>query len=68
MIFIKQNIGDTDKVVRLIVGLVIVGLGIYFKSWLGIIGIIPIITGLLNYCPCYHLLGRSTSKTPAKPE
>lgn len=64
----KQNIGDTDKIIRLLVGLVIVGLGIYFKSWLGIIGIVPIITALLNYCPGYHLLGRSTSKTPAKPE
>ncbi|MCK7528726.1 MAG: DUF2892 domain-containing protein [Ignavibacteriales bacterium] len=35
-------------------------MGFVFNSWLGVIGIVPIITGLLNYCPVYSLLGVST--------
>ena len=49
----KKNIGKTDKIVRIVVGLVIGGLGIYFKSWLGLIGLIPILTALSGFCPLY---------------
>jgi len=56
----KCNIGRTEQIVRIAVGGVIVILGIYFKSWWGIIGIVPIITGSIRYCPISHILGIST--------
>lgn len=58
----KTNVGGADRVVRIILGLVIIILGFIFKSWWGVIGFVPVITGLLNFCPAYTLLGVSTKK------
>ena len=59
----KINVGTTDKIIRLVLGVVIGVLGIYFKSWWGLIGIIPFLTALINWCPLYWILGLKTSKT-----
>jgi hypothetical protein len=47
------NVGKTDRIVRIILGLVISVLGIVFDNWLGLIGIIPLVTGLFAFCPVY---------------
>ena len=56
----KSNIGKSDKSIRLILGGIIVALGIYFQSWWGAIGIIPILTASINWCPTYVPFGIST--------
>lgn len=56
------NVGGIDKVLRIIVGLVIVALGLIYSSWWGILGILPLATGLMNYCPAYSLIKVSTNK------
>lgn len=58
----KINVGNADRIIRFILGAVILVLGFYFKSWWGLVGIVPIITGLLNFCPVYSLIGVSTKK------
>lgn len=58
----KTNVGSTDRIIRFVLGTVIIVVGIYFKSWWGVVGVVPIITGLLNYCPAYNLIGVSTKK------
>lgn len=58
----KCNVGKTDKVIRIIVGLAIGAAGIYFKSWWGLIGIVPIFTALINWCPLYLPFGIKTCK------
>lgn len=58
----KANVGSADRIVRLVLGVVIILLGVYFKSWWGIVGIVPVITALLNFCPAYSLIGVSTKK------
>lgn len=58
----KANVGSADRVVRFILGAVIIVLGFYFKSWWGIIGLVPIVTAALNFCPAYNLIGVSTNK------
>lgn len=58
----KTNVGGADRIVRIILGLVIIVLGFILKSWWGVIGFVPVITGLLNFCPAYTLLGVSTKK------
>ena len=63
----KKNVGVTDRIVRLILGVIIIGLGLYFKSWWGVIGIIPLITGLIGYCGLYSPFGINTCKI-RKPE
>lgn len=47
------NVGMTDRIIRIVIGLVIVVLGVYFNSWWGLIGIIPLATGLFKWCPLY---------------
>jgi len=59
----KRNVGKTDKVIRIIVGLAIGVAGYYFKSWWGLIGIIPLLTALTNFCPLYVLFKIKTCKT-----
>ena len=47
----KKNVGSLDKVLRLVLGLVIIALGILFQSWWGLLGIILLFTGSAGWCP-----------------
>ena len=47
------NVGKTDRVIRVILGLGILGAGFYFKSYWGLIGIVPLATAFLRWCPAY---------------
>jgi len=58
----EKNVGGRDKVVRIVLGLVIIGLGIYFKNWLGLIGLILLLTGLMGWCGLYKVFGINTCK------
>ena len=58
----KMNEGNLDRILRVILGLLIIGLGIYYKNWWGIIGLLPLITGIFGYCYLYTLLKISTKK------
>ena len=59
----KCNVGKGDKIFRVIVGIVIILLGFYYKSWWGAIGLIPLSTAALGWCPIYLPFGISTCKT-----
>ncbi|MEN6375123.1 MAG: DUF2892 domain-containing protein [Smithella sp.] len=56
----KCNVGKTDKIFRIILGIIIILAGIYFQSWWGAIGIVPIVTGFIRWCPAYLPFGFST--------
>lgn len=58
----KKNVGATDRLLRLILGLVIIAVGVYYQSWFGLIGLVPIMTALLNWCPFYVPLKLSSIK------
>lgn len=55
-----KNVGSIDKSLRLLLGVSLIGYGLYFNNWLGFIGIIPLLTGLINWCPLYSLIGIKT--------
>ena len=57
------NVGSLDRIVRIVVGLVLLSLPLWLDSswrWLGLIGFMPLITVLAVRCPGYRLLGLST--------
>lgn len=55
------NVGGIDRVLRVIVGVVLIGLAATgVVGWWGYIGVVPLLTGLVRFCPMYALLGRST--------
>jgi hypothetical protein len=61
-IAMKKNIGKTDRIIRLVIGLIIIAVGAYFSSWWGAVGLLPILTAALGWCGLYTLLGISTHK------
>lgn len=59
----KANVGGIDKVLRIVAGLALIAwavMGGPVWSW---IGVVPLATGLMGWCPAYPLLGISTCKT-----
>ena len=60
------NEGTIDRAVRIIAGLAILSLAFVGpQSPLGYIGLVPLVTGVIGFCPAYRLLGLSTA--PKKP-
>jgi hypothetical protein len=58
----KINMGSVDRVIRIVVGLAVIGAGIAFKSWWGAVGIVLVATAGVGFCPLYTVLGVSTRK------
>jgi len=60
----KKNVGNIERAIRIIVGLVLISLVfIGPQSAWGWIGVVPLATGLVGWCPPYSLLGINTCKT-----
>lgn len=67
----KANVGGIDKVLRIAAGIVLLALTFVLKSedglWLwGLIGIVPLATGLMGWCPAYSLFGMGTCQVEQK--
>ncbi|WP_166836255.1 YgaP family membrane protein [Rheinheimera pleomorphica] len=59
----QANVGGIDKVVRIIGGALLIALAATGTVGLwGWIGVVPLLTGLFNFCPLYSLLGIKTCK------
>ncbi|MFD0713498.1 DUF2892 domain-containing protein [Paenibacillus sp. GCM10027626] len=62
----KCNVGKTERVIRISIGAIIVLVGLYYRSWWGLVGLAPIITGATRYCPLNTLLGINNCKVSTK--
>lgn len=60
----KCNVGGIDRILRMAVGLVLIGLAATgaIGIW-GWIGVVPLATGLFRFCPAYPLLKINTCGT-----
>ncbi len=59
----QMNVANPERLVRIIVGLILLSVPFWLDTpwrWLGLIGFVPLITGLAGRCPAYRLLGRSS--------
>ena len=57
----KQNEGSIDRLARVLLGSVLLSLFFFGPhTWLGLLGIIPIFTGAVGFCPLYRVFGLST--------
>lgn len=59
-----NNVGGIDRILRIVVGLALIA-GYFVNTeasmrWLYLIGIIPLVTGILSTCPLYSILGLNT--------
>ena len=62
----KTNVGNLDRILRYLVGLALLGAGLYFKSWWGLIGLGPILTATCRFCPAYLPFGLNTCERPVE--
>ena len=63
----KSNVGSIDRIVRIAIGLVLIGLAASGTVGLwGWIGIVPLATGLVGWCPPYALFGWNTCAMKSK--
>ena len=65
----KSNVGGIDRILRIVIGAVLVILAATGQvgAW-GWIGLLPLATGLMGWCPPYSLLGINTCKNPNVPK
>jgi Protein of unknown function (DUF2892) len=57
----KLNVGGIDKILRIVAGVALIALTALgmIPVW-GYIGVVPLLTGLMGWCPAYTLLGMNT--------
>jgi len=68
---VNRNEGTIDRVIRVVLGLGLLSLTVFGPhTWLGLIGIVPVLTGVFGFCPLYAALGLRTCRvdpSPSKP-
>jgi hypothetical protein len=68
----STNVGTIDRIIRILVGLVLIAYAIPLGfpktdwNWIGWIGVVPIITAIVGICPAYSLLGLSTGPVSSR--
>ena len=56
-----SNVENVDRVIRVVAGIALVGVVIFVPGnwrWAGLIGLVPLITGLVGWCPVYAMFSR----------
>ncbi|MBE0626905.1 MAG: DUF2892 domain-containing protein [Burkholderiales bacterium] len=65
----KANVGGVDKVLRIVAGLGLLSLILILEGnarWWGLVGLVPLLTGVVNFCPLYALIGVNTCPLKGK--
>ncbi|MEJ1297465.1 MAG: DUF2892 domain-containing protein [Candidatus Sedimenticola sp. (ex Thyasira tokunagai)] len=58
----KKNVGGVDRIVRVVVGLGLIGWGVATGNAWGAVGIVPLFTAAIGWCPAYLPFGIKTCK------
>ena len=58
----QRNVGGIDRTLRIVVGVAAIAAGFYLQSWWGVLGVIPLGTALVGWCPVYLPFGASTCR------
>ncbi|APR04875.1 DUF2892 domain-containing protein [Thauera chlorobenzoica] len=56
----KTNVGGIDKIVRIVIGIALIAWALFGGPVWAWIGVLPLATGLMGWCPAYGLFGMST--------
>lgn len=63
----KTNVGGIDRILRIVIGLVLIGLAATGTvGWWGWLGIVPLATGAIGWCPPYAIFGWNTCSTKSE--
>ncbi len=58
----SKNVGGIDRLIRLALGLALIAWGYTAQNWLGAIGLVPLLTAAIGWCPAYAPFGIKTNK------
>lgn len=58
----KLNVGTADRIIRIILGLAGIGIALSGISPWGWVGVVPLATGAVSFCPLYAAAGLNTRK------
>lgn len=61
----QANVGGADRVIRFLIGIALLSLVVFGSGiwrWLGLLGVVPIATALLRFCPLYTVFRINTAK------
>ncbi len=58
----QKNMGQKDRTVRAFLGVIMLVYALVFQNPVGIIGLIPLLTAIIGYCPLYEVLGVTSNK------
>jgi hypothetical protein len=64
-----RNVGTVDRVIRIVLALALFSLFFLLEGsarWFGVIGVVPLLTAFVSFCPLYTLFGFSTCPAQAK--
>ena len=62
-----KNVGSADRAIRVVVGIILLAATAFVDGgarWIGLVGLISLLTGLVGRCPLYAVLGMSTCTKP----
>jgi len=62
----SKNMGKVDRTLRAVLGIIAIGLGLYYQSWWGAVGLIFLITATISWCPIYVPFKISSIKSENK--
>ncbi|HFD86765.1 MAG TPA: DUF2892 domain-containing protein [Gammaproteobacteria bacterium] len=57
-----KNVGGIDRILRIVVGALLIVWAVLGGPVWAWIGVVPLATGFLNFCPAYSILGLNTNK------
>jgi hypothetical protein len=71
-----KNMSNAERIIRVAIGVVIIGWGLWVKSWWCAIGIVPLLTGIVGWCGLYQVMknccpfskNKDNKKTDEKPK
>ena len=56
----KNNVGGIDRSLRIFVGIAVIATGVFYQSYWAALGLVPLVTGAIGWCPAYRLFGVSS--------
>lgn len=59
---LKQNVGGMDRTARIVLGALMLLMWAFLTdpSWIWLLGVVPLATGLMKTCPLYNIIGLNT--------
>jgi len=63
----EHNVCGNERILRAVLGILVMAAGLYYGSWWGAIGLVPLVTAFVGYCPISHVIRYSSCTVRTSP-